>query len=147
MSLATNKKLYVMNLVNSSICGKCNTGCEETPLHMFYQCNYVKPVFEWVLRCLLVICNFKPSSNIRFLYFDNIHSSIHEKNICNIFIYLYIVTIWRNRKENLRIGILKSIFIRKLLEYREIIKQMSTRRYEALTKDLASLDIDSLISF
>ena len=37
------------------------------------------------------------------------------KNICNIFISSYILTAWKTRKENLRIGILKSMIINKCL--------------------------------
>ena len=40
MCLATNKKLYTMNLIDSSICSKCMADREETPIHMFYQCEY-----------------------------------------------------------------------------------------------------------
>ena len=144
MCLATNKKLYVMNLVNSSVCNKCISGNEQTALHMFYQCDYVKPLFLWILRCLLYLCNFKPSSNIKFLYFDNIYNNSYQKNVCNIFIYIYIITIWRNRKENLRIGNLKWFVIRKLSEYCEIIKYMPNHKFETLSKDLSSLDIDHL---
>ena len=69
--LATNKKLCAMNLVNTSNCNKCTGDREETQLHMFYECEYVKPLFIWILKCLSNVCNFKPSSNIKFIFFDN----------------------------------------------------------------------------
>ena len=99
MCLATNKKLFVMDITNSSVCNKCSTDSEQTPLHMFYQCEYVNPVFLWVLRCLFKLCNFKPSSNIKFIYFDTTYSNTYQRNICNVFLYVYIITIWRTRKE------------------------------------------------
>ena len=89
MCLATNKRLFTLNLINSSSCTKCRTNIEETSLHMFYQCDYVKPVLLWVLRCLSSACNFKPSSNIRFIYFDNVYNNAFQKNICNLFIHFY----------------------------------------------------------
>ena len=145
MCLTTNKRLFNMNLISSSNCNKCRIGIEETALHMLYQCDYAKPLFLWLLKCILNICNFIPSSNIRFLYFDNVYSNLYQKNICNIFIYIYIITIWRTRKENLRIGDLKCMFIRKLSDYKSFIKHMPSRKCEKLSRELLALDIDALL--
>ena len=145
MCLATNKKLFSMNLVESSNCGKCIADREETPLHMLYECDSIKPLFLWVIRCLSNVSNFMPSSNIRFLYFDNTFNNSSQKNICNIFIYIYIITIWRTRKENLRIGDIKKLFIRKLVDYGKFIKLISSQKFEKLSTDLSAIDIDSLI--
>ena len=112
-TLTTNRKIFTLNFIDSSNCNKCRTNGEETSLHMFYHCDYVKPLFLLVLRCLSNVCNFKPSSNIRFIYFDNMYNNAYQKNICNIFIYIYVITVWRTRKENLRIGVLKKLFVRK----------------------------------
>ena len=143
--LATNKRLFAMNLIDSSNCDKCRMNIEETALHMFYQCEYIKPLFLWVLKCLLKLCNFKPSSNIRFLYFDNPYNNLYQKNVCNIFIYIYIITIWRTRKENLRIGDLKCLIIRKLSDYRNFTKHMPTRKCKKISEELSALNIDNLI--
>ena len=145
MVLATNRKLFMMNLVDSSACNKCISGNDQTALHMIYECEYIKPLFEWILKCLYYLCNFKPSSNIRFLYFDNMYTSPSQKNICNIFIYLYVITIWRNRKENLRIGNLKWIFVRKLLEHYETMEHLPNNNLRKLSKDLSSHVIDHLV--
>ena len=134
-----------MNLISSSNCNKCRIGIEETALHMLYKCDYAKPLFLWLLKCILNICNFIPSSNIRFLYFDNVYSNLYQKNLCNIFIYVYIITIWRTRKENLRIGDLKCMFIRKLSDYKSFIKHMPSRKCEKLSRELLALDIDALL--
>ena len=139
--LATNKKLYSMNLINSSVCDKCTSGREQTPLHMFYQCQTVNEVYMWLLRVLLYICNFKPTSNIRCLYLDNTYSNRQQKNMCNIFITAYILTIWKTRKENLRIAILKNIIINKCLNIIEIIKHMPNQSVErALGSNIQKLD-------
>ena len=130
MCLTTNKRLHSMNLIESSKCDKCISDREETPIHMFYECDYVKPVFLWVLRCLSHLCNFKPSSNIRFLYFDNTFNNSTQKNVCNIFIYIYVITLWRTRKENLRIGDLQNLIIRKFIDYRKFIKLVSSHRFK-----------------
>ena len=145
MCLATNKRLYTMNLISSSNCNKCRSNREETPIHMFYQCDYVKPLFLWVLRCLSSLSNFEPSSNIRFIYFDNVYSCTRQKNICNIFIYLYVITIWRTRKENLRIGDLKHMILSKFSDYRNFLKHLPSQKYQKLSEELQTLDIDNLL--
>ena len=78
------------------------------------------------------ICNFRPSSNIRFLYFDNFYENVYQKRICNLFLVLYICTVWRSRKENLRIGILKNILIRAAKENVEIMKHRTQKSLEDL---------------
>ena len=145
MCLTTNQRLFSMNLINSSNCSKCTSNREETPIHMFYQCEYVNPLFLWVLRCLSNLCNFKPTSNIRFLYFDNVYNDARQKNISNIFIYLFVITIWRTRKENLRIGDLKNIILRKFLDYRNFIKHIPSQKCQKLLEELLILDIETLI--
>ena len=105
----------------------------------------VKPLFLWVIRCLSNVCNFKPSSNIGFLYFDNANNNSFQKNICNIFIYIYIITIWRTRKENLRIGDLKNMIIRKLIDYRKLIKLIYNQKFEKLFEERSVHDINILI--
>ena len=77
-------------------------------------CKYVKPVFLLLLRILSNVCNFKPTSNIRFLYFDQKYCNVTQKNICNMFLYLYISTIWKTRKENIRISILKNSMLKRI---------------------------------
>ena len=146
MCLATNKKLFTMDLINSSNCNNCPSGTEQTSLHMFYQCSYVNPLFQWILRCVLNLCNFKPLSPIRFLYFDNIYNNARQKNICNIFLYIYIISIRRNRKENLRIGNFKHLFIRNLNDYQKFTNPMQNHRGEKLSNDLKNIDMDNIFN-
>ena len=67
MCLTTNKKLFSLNLINSSNCNKCRTNSEETSLHMFYQCDYIKPLFLWILRCISNIHYYAISSHLQIL--------------------------------------------------------------------------------
>ena len=64
-----------------------------------------------------------------------------------------IITIWRtlksnmeDQKENLRIGYLKYIVLKKLSEYREFIQQLPNQRFEKLANDLSSLDTKFLLN-
>ena len=70
-SLATNSRLAMMNITNTGTCPKCNDGREQTALHILYECTYVRTFYQWFLNILMLICRFKPNSNIRFLYFDD----------------------------------------------------------------------------
>ena len=93
LCLATNQRLAMMDLATSSICTNCSGNWEHTPIHIFYQCENIRPLFLWLLRVLVSICKFRPNSNIRFLFFDNVYENSYQRNICNIFIYIYIITI------------------------------------------------------
>ena len=104
-----------MNLVSSSLCERCDLEREQTPRHMLYECSNIKVTYKWFLRVLMLVCNFRPTSNIKLLYFDNIFENVQQKNVCNMLIASYIICVWRTRKENLRIGILKKIICKKIL--------------------------------
>ena len=146
MCLATNHRLAQMNQITTSTCTKCPDDRDQTPLHMFYLCTNIKPLFLWLLRVLSKLGMFKPTSNIRFIYFDNIYNNNYQKNICNMFLYCYLVTIWRTRKENLRIGILKHMIIKKVLQNFDIIKHMPLHTLEKLFGGNSQFDIDLLVN-
>ena len=86
------------------------------------------------LRFILNIYNFKPTSHIRFLYFDTTYENCYQKTVCNMFLYIYILTIWRNRKENLRIGILKSIITKKIVDHLNFIKVLQKSKLDEIFK-------------
>ena len=76
LCLATNQRLAMMGRSVTTRCEQCSSDMDHTPLHMFYQCEAVKPLFLWLLRVLLNISNFKPISNIKFIYFDTKYNSL-----------------------------------------------------------------------
>ena len=90
LCLATNQRLARMNRSTTNLCTECEGNFEHTPLHMFYQCENIRPLFLWLLRLLFNVCNFKPILNTQCLYFDNKYDSIYQKTVCNIFLYIYI---------------------------------------------------------
>ena len=51
-----------------------------------------------------------------------------------------------DQKENLRIGYLKYIVLKKLSEYREFIQHLPNQRFEKLANDLSSLDTKFLLN-
>ena len=123
--LATNKKLFTMNLINSSKCNICLADREQTSLHIFYECENIQVIFMWLIRVLFYITKFKPVSNIKFIYLDNRYENGQQQNICNIFISAYILTVWKTRKENMRIAIVKKMIINKSQDIINIIKHIS----------------------
>ena len=40
-----NKKLYTFGITNTALTSVCNL-LEETPVHIFFNCIYVKPLWE-----------------------------------------------------------------------------------------------------
>ena len=146
LCLATNQRLARINRSTTSLCTECDGNFEHTPLHMLYECENIRPLFLWLLRIILNVCNFKPTSNIRFLYFDNIYDNHYQKTICNIFLYIYILTIWKTRKENIRIGILKTIMVKRISEHFNFLKLLPNIKLEKVFEEISRLDIDNLIN-
>ena len=56
--LATNQRLSMLNRSTNSLCTKCTGDFVHTPIHMFYECEAVKPLFHWLLRILCYLSNF-----------------------------------------------------------------------------------------
>ena len=95
---------------------------------------------------MLQLCNFKPDSNIRFLYFDSTYIDIYQRRVCNLFLAVYISIVWRKRKENLRIGVLKSLLIRKAHEIMDIRRQVLNKSLEEIYGQYSTrLTFDELI--
>ena len=124
-SLATNSRLVGMGISQTGDCDKCGIAREQTSLHLFYECRYISPLYFWILDILMYICNFRPDSNIKFLFFDSSYSNVFQQRICNMFVAMYVSTVWRNRKENLRIGILKKKLISNVIECIELRKHLT----------------------
>ena len=121
-----------MNLINSDRCNKCTADREQTPLHIFYECENIQTLFMWLIRVFFYITDFKPVSNIKFIYFDNKYRDRQQKDMCNIFISAYILTVWKMRKENLRIAILKSMIVNKVLGTINTIKYIPKTSVESV---------------
>ena len=61
LCLATNQRLSVMDQGTLSLCTNYMGNNDHTAMHMFYECEYVKPLFQWLLRILYNVCNFMQS--------------------------------------------------------------------------------------
>ena len=57
---------------------------------------------------------------------------MYQKRICILFLTVYIVTVWKTRKENLRIGKLKNLFIKRVIDDIRIKKEISGKSREEI---------------
>ena len=130
----------------TSRCTNCSGNFDHTSIHMFYQCENINPLFLWMLRVLYNICNFKPNWNIRFLYFDTAYENPCQRHICNIFLYINVITIWKTRKENLRIGILKHMIVRSMARHFKFIENIPNHKMEEIFEEISRLDFNNIIN-
>ena len=74
-----------------------------------------------------------PLSNLRIMYFDNKCINHEQKNICNILLSVYVITVWKIRKENLRIA--KSMIMKKCLDIIETTKHKPNQTIDNVLGD------------
>ena len=67
-----------------------------------------------------------------------------KKLKCNIFLYIYIITLWKTRKENLRIGILKHMIVNRVVEHLKFIELIPNHKLEKVFEDLSRVNIENL---
>ena len=81
--LFLNKKLYTFGIKPSPLCSFCNL-YDETPYHMFYECDLVKCLWSGLVQCFqnnLIIPTLTPQTTIfRFLDYMNNDSFLKTIN-------------------------------------------------------------------
>ena len=53
VTLATNNRLAMLNLVNSNTCNMCSEEKVQTAIHLLYECTYIGPFYQWLLNILM----------------------------------------------------------------------------------------------
>ena len=113
--LALKKRLYMLNLSENNLCDICDM--EENAVHLFYSCCRVRSVFNWLLAFIELTCNFKPNSNIKFLYFDFKIEEMTCRNTCIMLLYSYITAVWSCRNNcQLTSDLVKEIVKAKIIK-------------------------------
>ena len=89
--LFLNKKLYLFGITKSALCSYCNT-YDETPMHLFCECNYTK--YLWLqlnrhFRSDLTFPVLTPQTAILGLFNDSVNN-IHLINHILLLFKLYI---------------------------------------------------------
>ena len=91
--LFLNKKLYTFGITNAALCSFCNT-LEETPIHIFFDCVYVKCLWERLRMKFqndFILLSLTPQTAILGLYNeanDNYNLLSHILLIFKYYIYI-----------------------------------------------------------
>ena len=113
--LFLNKKLYLFGITKSPQCSYCNT-YDETPIHLFCECNYTK--YLWLqlnkhFRSDLKFPVLTPQTAILGLFNDSV-SNIHLKNHILLLFKLYIYKSRNKHRLNINELLANIVNIKKL---------------------------------
>ena len=95
--LFSNKILYTFGITPSPLCSFCNL-YDETPLHIFYECNGVKCLWVDLIQCFQN--NLKPGSHLPKKILFICFNESHFKKMKNVFYF-----------------ILKALFVLKIFKF------------------------------
>ena len=103
--LFLNKKLHTFGIKPSPLCSFCNL-YDETPYHMFYECDRVKCLWSDLVQCFqnnLILPTLTPQTAIfGFLDYTN-NDSIFENNKClsNHILLIFKLYVYKSREKKL----------------------------------------------
>ena len=103
--LFVNKKLHTFGIKPSPLCSFCNL-YDETPYHMFYECDRVKCLWSDLVQCFqnnLILPTLTPQTAIfGFLDYTN-NDSIFENNKClsNHILLIFKLYVYKSREKKL----------------------------------------------
>ena len=118
--LFLNKKLYKFGITNTALCSFCNT-LEETPIHIFFDCVYVKCLWERLRMKFqndFILPSLTPQTAILGLYNEANDNYNLLSHISLIFKYYFYMS---REKRTLNIDIL----ITNLIKVKKKEKQIS----------------------
>ena len=101
--LFLNKKLHIFGIKSSPLCSFCNL-CEETPLHIFYECDSIKCLWSDLVHYFqnsLVLPILTPQTAI-FGFLDSTNSDYNFKKnklLINHIILIFKLYVYRSRKK------------------------------------------------
>ena len=102
--LFINKKSDTFGRKPSSLCSFCNL-YDETPYHIFYECDRVKCLCSDLVQCFqnnLILPFLTPQTAI-FGFLDSIYDSIYENNKClsNHILLIFKLYVYKSIEKNL----------------------------------------------
>ena len=80
--LYINKRLYIFGIKSSPLCSFYNL-CDETPLHIFYECDRVKFLWSELVQCFqntLILPTLTPQTAILGILDSVSNNSFFENN-------------------------------------------------------------------
>ena len=134
--LFLNKKLHTFGIKPSPLCSFCNL-YDETPYHMFYECDRVKCLWSDLVQCFqnnLILPTLTPQTAIfGFLDYTN-NDSIFENNKClsNHILLIFKLYVYKYREK-------------KLLNINNLIAEI--RKIKRIEKEIALPNSKKAIAF
>ena len=131
-----NKKLHTFGVKPSPLCSFCNL-YDETPYHIFYECNRVKCLWSDLVQCFqnnLILITLTPQIPIfGFLDSEN-NDSIFENNksLSNHILLIFKLYVYKSRE-------------RKLININNLIAEI--RKVKRIEKEIALTNSKKTIAF
>ena len=101
--LFLNKKLHIFGIKSSPLCSFCNL-CDETPLHIFYECDSIKCLWSDLVHYFqnsLVLPILTPQTAI-FGFLDSTNSDYNFKKnklLINHILLIFKLYVYRSREK------------------------------------------------
>ena len=101
--LFLNEKLHIFGIKSSPLCSFCNL-CDETPLHIFYECDSIKCLWSDLVQYFqnsLVLSTLTPQAAIfGFLYSTNSDYNFkNNKLLINHILPIFKLYVYRSREK------------------------------------------------
>ena len=101
--LYLNKKLHIFGLKPSPLCSFCNL-CDETPFHIFYECDRVKFLWLELVQCFqntLILPTLTPQTSILGILDSVSNNSFFENNkiLVNHILLIFKLHVYKSREK------------------------------------------------
>ena len=97
-TLATNKRLKMLKIKTDSACDRC--GQEETSIHIFYTCPFIKDILLWFQEVLFKLCNVEKNSYLKIFMLDFRCKTKKISNVALVLIVDYLYVLWVSKKKD-----------------------------------------------
>ena len=147
--LDLNKKLHIFGIKSSPLCSFCNL-YDETPFHIFYECDRVKFLWSELVQCFqntLILPTLTPQTAILGI-FDSVSNNSFLKNskiLINHILLIFKLYVYKSREKkfininNLIAEIRKVKRIEKEIALNNSMKTTAFRKTWHLTDDIISI--------
>ena len=101
--LYLNKKLHIFEIKPSPLCSFCNL-CDETPFHIFYECDGVKFLWSELVQCFqntLILPTLTPQTSILEILDSVSNNSFFENNkiLVNHILLIFKLHVYKSREK------------------------------------------------
>ena len=147
--LFLNKKLHIFGIKSSPLCSFCNL-CDETPLHIFYECDSIKCLWSDLVHYFqnsLVLPILTPQTAI-FGFLDSTNSDYNFKKnklLINHILLIFKLYVYRSREKqfihinNLIVEIKSAKAIEKLIATSNSKNTIAFKTKWHITNDIISI--------